>query len=46
MIDGAGADMLPADYPSFARQWVKVSGRVVALFGVILALMIWRPTLQ
>jgi uncharacterized membrane protein len=46
MIESAGPGVLPADYPAFARQWVKISGSVVALFAVILALMIWRPTLQ
>jgi len=42
MIEGAGGS-LPADYETLARQWVKVSGSVVALFAVILVLMIWRP---
>jgi uncharacterized membrane protein len=45
MLDGAGPGSLPADYLTLARQWVRVSGSVVALFGVILGLMIWKPTL-
>jgi predicted integral membrane protein DUF2269 len=45
MIEGAGSGPVPAEYPALAGQWVKISGTVVSLFAVILALMVWRPTL-
>lgn len=41
---GPGSE-LPVEYDVLANRWVWVSGTVLGLFAVILALMIWRPVL-
>ena len=44
VLERAGpGSTLPAEYDELARRWIRVSGAVLFLFAVILALMIWRP---
>ena len=41
----AGAGAAAGDFDAMARGWLSVNGVVLTLLFVILALMIWRPTL-
>ncbi len=41
----AGAAGAAGDFDSMARGWLSVNGVTVLLLFVILALMVWRPTL-
>lgn len=46
ILEGAsGATALPAEYGPIAERWVSVSRTVLALLGVVLVLMIWKPML-
>ncbi|MEK7316946.1 MAG: DUF2269 family protein [Candidatus Eisenbacteria bacterium] len=42
---GAAATGAAGDFDSMARAWLGVNGVTVFLLFVILALMVWRPTL-
>ena len=44
-LERAGSGSLPATFEPMARQWVRISGAVLALLAAILGLMIWRPTI-
>ncbi len=46
IVEGTGeTGALPENYRKLARAWISASGICLALIAVILALMIWKPTL-